>query len=150
MTIGYTKLFSSIIHSTVWQQGLEVKVVWITMLAMKNRDGNVISSLPGLASAAGVDVEKCKAALEIFKQPDPYSSTKDNEGRRIEEIDGGWFILNHYKYQEALSMDDRRAYWALKQRESRARKNHVSRKIRKRESDTMRRAEAENKNDTNQ
>jgi hypothetical protein len=138
---GYTKLFSSIIHSTIWQEPLEVKVVWITLLAMKDRDGNVLCSIPGLARSAGVTIEQCEAALEHFRQPDKYSSTKDNEGRRIQDIEGGWFILNHYKYQETMSLEDRRAYWALKQREARARKNSVSRKITRRERETMARAE---------
>jgi hypothetical protein len=75
-----------------------------------------------------------------------YSSTKENEGRRIEDVEGGWFVLNHYKYQEQLSLDDRKAYWALKQRESRARKNALGRKIRKRENETMKRAGVGGKN----
>lgn len=133
----YTKLFSNIIHSTIWQEPAEVKVVWITMLAMKDRDGNVMSSLPGLANAAGVSLEVCRAAVEKFKQPDPWSSSKENEGRRIQDIDGGWFILNHHKYQEMMSLEDRRAYWAMKQREARARKNLASRKLAKREETTM-------------
>ena len=31
--------------------------------------------------------------------PDPDSRTKDHGGRRIEEIDGGWRLLNHAKYK---------------------------------------------------
>lgn len=138
---GYTKLFSTIIHSTIWQEPLDVKVVWITLLALKDRDGRVSCSVPGLASAAGVSVEQAEAALAKFRLPDKYSSTKENEGRRISDCEGGWMILNHYKYQEAMSLDDRRAYWALKQREARARKNVIGRKIRKRETETMARAD---------
>lgn len=137
---GYTKLFGSIIHSTIWQEPLDVKVVWITLLALKNRDGKVTCSVPGLAAAAGVTLEQCLGALDKFKSPDPYSSTKDNEGRRVQDTDGGWFILNHYKYQEEMSLEDRRAYWALKQRESRVRKNALNRKINRRERETMKRA----------
>lgn len=138
---GYTKLFSTIIHSTIWQESLEVKVVWITLLALKDRDGKVSCSVPGLAAAAGVSIEQVEGALEKFRQPDKYSSTKENEGRRIQDCDSGWFILNHFKYQEAMSLEDRRAYWALRQREARARKSVTSRKIKKREIETMRRAQ---------
>ena len=142
MSTGYTKLFGTIIHSTIWQEPLSVKVVWITMLALKDRDGIVRSSIPGLAAAAGVTLDECVASLEKFQQPDKYSSTTENEGRRIQVVDGGWFVLNHHKYQEMLSLEDRKAYWALKQRESRARKHAVSRKIRKREKVTMERVGA--------
>jgi len=139
MNTGYTKLFKNIIYSTIWQESLETKVVWITMLALKDRDGKVMCSVPGLAKAAGVTLEQTLEALDRFKKPDEYSTTREHEGRRIEEIDGGWFILNHFKYQEAMSSEDRRAYWALKQREARARKHVLGRKIRKREEETMRR-----------
>lgn len=138
---GYTKLFSTIIHATIWQESLDVKVVWITLLALKDRDGKVSCSVPGLAAAAGVSIEQVEGALAKFKLPDKYSSTKENEGRRIQDCDGGWFILNHFKYQEAMSLEDRRAYWALRQREARARKSVTSRKIKKLESETMRRAQ---------
>lgn len=138
---GYTKLFRNIIHSTVWQEPLETRVVWVTMLAMRDADGIVRCSVPGLAASSGVTIEKCIEALEKFKSPDKFSTTKDKDGRRIEEVDGGWFLLNHYKYQEMLSLEDRRAYWAMRQRESRARKNVVGRKIAKRERETMKRVE---------
>lgn len=78
-------------------------------------------------------------ALEKFKSPDPYSTTKGKEGRRIEEVEGGWFVINHFKYMDQMSLEDRRAYWALKKREARARKNALSRKIKKRENETMNR-----------
>lgn len=137
MAEGYTKLFAKILRSTIWQEALEIKVVWITMLALKDRDGNVFSSVPGLAHTAGVTLEQCVAALDKFRSPDPYSSTKDEEGRRIRDIDGGWFIINHWKYMEELSLEDRRAYWSLKQREGRARKSNLSRRLARRETATM-------------
>lgn len=116
---------------------MEIKVVWITMLALKDNDGRVICSLPGLAHQAGVGIDSALEAIEKFKKPDPYSTTKENEGRRIEDIDGGWFILNQFKYLEMLSIEDRRAYWAMKKREARARGNSLTRKLKKRESEHM-------------
>lgn len=138
---GYTKLFRSLIYSSIWQEPVETKVIWITMLAMKDADGKVLCSVPFLAKSAGVSIEQCHAALEKFKGPDPYSSTKTKEGRRIEDIEGGWFVINHFKYMDEMSLEDRRAYWALKKREARARKSALSRKIRKRENETMARIE---------
>lgn len=136
---GYTKLFKNILQSTIWQESLETKVVWITMLALKDGEGMVMSSLPGLAKSAGVTIEQCEEALVKFKAPDPYSSTKTNDGRRVEDVEGGWFILNHFKYLDEMSLDDRRAYWAMKQREARARKSALGRKLAQREKDHMRR-----------
>jgi hypothetical protein len=106
--LGYTKLFASLIGSTVWREPDHVRLVWITMLALKNRHHVVEASIPGLADFAKVPLDKCVEALEILKAPDAYSRTKENEGRRIQEIDGGWFILNGEKYREKLNEAERR------------------------------------------
>ncbi len=94
----------------------------MTLLALKNSQGKVLCSLPFLDKSAGVTLEQCLSALEKFKSPDSYSTTKANEGRRIEAVEGGWLILNHLKYLEGLGLENRRAYWAQKKREARARR----------------------------
>jgi hypothetical protein len=63
---------------------------------------------PGLASFAKVPIEAAETALEAFKSPDRYSRTKEHEGRRIEDIDGGWNLLNHGKYRARMNAEDRR------------------------------------------
>jgi hypothetical protein len=118
---GYTKLFASILDSTIWLENDKTRLVWITMLAMSNQWGDVEASIPGLATRARVSLEEAKAALDALAGPDEYSRTKDHDGRRIQEIDGGWRILNHGKYREKMSQDQRREYLARKQREHRAR-----------------------------
>ena len=105
---GFTKLFSTIIHSTVWREDMHVKVVWVTMLAMANRNGKVFASIPGLAGASNVSLDQCLDALGKLAGPDIYSRTKAHEGRRIEECDGGWQLLNYQKYRELRDDDERR------------------------------------------
>ena len=105
---GFTKLFSGLVYSTVWREEMHVKVVWITMLALADRDGFVAASLPGLADAARVSLEQCEDALTRLMAPDPHSRTKLYEGRRIEVSDGGWKLLNYLKYRELRSKDERR------------------------------------------
>lgn len=99
MSMTFTKLFSSITESTVWMEPANIRLVWITMLAMSDRLGRVWASVPGLAARARVPDEDCRKALRTFMAPDPDSRTKDKQGRRIEEIDGGWRLLNHAKYR---------------------------------------------------
>jgi len=118
----FTKLFNSILDSTIWQEPLETKVVWITMLAMADRNGEVHASIPGLAKRAGVTLPQCNAALACLESPDEYSRTKDHEGRRIAEVDGGWRLLNHAKYRALLSAEERREYNRKKQAEYRAKR----------------------------
>lgn len=116
----YAKLFSTIVTSTIWQEDSDTKVVWITLLAIKNRFGEVAGSIPGLANLANVSIAACERALIKLESPDPYSRTKDNEGRRILTIDGGWRVLNHGKYQDAMNEAERKAYKAQWARLNRA------------------------------
>ena len=54
---------------------------------------------------------------------DPYSQSKDMEGRRIVRLDeGGWFVVNGAKYRDMLSVEKRREYQRNKQAEYRAKK----------------------------
>jgi len=105
---GFTKLFSTIIHSTVWREDMHVKVVWVTMLALANRNGCVFASVPGLADASKVSLDQCLDALGRLSSPDKWSRTKVNQGRRIREVDGGWELLNYLKYREKRDDDERR------------------------------------------
>lgn len=118
---GYTKLFGSIVASTIWREDDKTRIVWITMLAMANKYGDVEASVPGLADLSRVSLADVEKALESLAAPDKYSRTKDHEGRRIESIDGGWHILNHAKYRDKMSKDERREYLAQKKREQRER-----------------------------
>jgi hypothetical protein len=111
----FTKLFSSITESTIWVEPHPVRITWITMLAMADRQGRVFASIPGLANRARVTVEEAEKAIERFLSPDHYSRTPDNEGRRIEPIDGGWRLLNHAKYRalqdEETIKESKRKWW---------------------------------------
>ena len=116
----FTKLFSSILDSTIWQEPAHTKLTWITMLAMVDRHGEVHASIPGLAARTGVSIQECEEALASFQTPDPYSRTKDYEGKRVKVIDGGWALLNHGKYCALLNAEERREYNRRKQSEYRA------------------------------
>lgn len=119
---GWTKLFSSIIDSSVWQEDDKTRLVWVTMLAKSDRHGMVESSVPGLAHAAHVSLEDCLAALKKLSDPDPYSRSKEYEGRRIAEAPGGWTILNRAKYRDEDDRARRTEYQRLKQKEYREKK----------------------------
>ena len=115
---GFTKLKSSILQSTIWDEAHHVRILWITMLALSDSRGNVEGSIPGLARMARVTIDECLDGLKILSNPDSWSRTKDNEGRRIKEVDGGWFIYNYEKIRGRTSTD--------RMREKRERDNGVT------------------------
>ncbi len=120
MATAFTKLFNSILDSTVWCESNETRILWFTLLAMSDKDGVISAAVPGLANRARLTMEQTLDGLEKFMGPDKYSRTPDFEGRRIEPVDGGWRLLNHAKYRRLLSADERREYFRLKKREQRA------------------------------
>lgn len=105
---GYTKLFSQIITSTIWQEPNDCRVLWITMLALKDADHVCRATVPSLAKLADISVEQCEDYLERFQQPDKYSRSQEHEGRRIEKVEDGWYILNGEKYRQKMSKEDRK------------------------------------------
>lgn len=119
---GYTKLFGSIVASTIWQEPNHIRIVWITMLALRNGRHMVEASIPGLAGLARVSLKECEEAIKRFESPDPYSRSPEHDGRRIERVDGGWLILNGEKYRQKMSAEDRREYQRVKQKEYRQKK----------------------------
>jgi hypothetical protein len=122
---GYTKLFDTLLTSTVWDLDSDTCKVWITLLALKDRDGIVTSSVPGLAHMSRVPVEKTREALDVFLKPDPDSTTPAHEGRRIEAVVGGWRLLNHDKYRDLMSADEQREKRAERQQRWRDKKKNV-------------------------
>lgn len=108
MSDGYVKVHSSILHSTIWLEDSDTRVVWVTMMTMADCTGYVGASVPGLAKEANVSLEACQVALKKFMSPDEFSRTPDFEGRRIEPAPGGWRLLNHEKYRIGQDLNQRR------------------------------------------
>lgn len=106
----FTKLFSSIITSSIWNEDNNTRLVWITMLAMANKNGYVAASTGGLAHEARVSREDCELALKVLTSPDKDSRSKEFEGRRVEVVDGGFQLLNHPKYRAMRSEEERKEY----------------------------------------
>jgi hypothetical protein len=123
MSVTFTKLFSSITESSIWMCDDKVRLAWISMLAMADRHGRVWASVPGLANRARIPLEDAKRAIDLFLAPDEWSRTPDNDGRRIEPIDGGWRLLNHQKYREIRDEEVKRENAAERQSRRRSKQD---------------------------
>lgn len=123
MAEHYTKLLSSITDSSVWLEDDQTLRLWITMLAMADRDGYVWASVGGLSFRSRVPPEATRRALDLFLAPDPDSRSPDYDGRRIEQVDRGWLILNHTRFRDMRDEDERRR----KDRERKKAKRHAAR-----------------------
>lgn len=108
----YTKLFHSILDSSVWSHDSDTRIVWITLLAMQDKDGYIFGAIDGIARRAVLPIEVVESAMNIFLSPDPRSSDlnahPEHEGRRIEVAQRGWRLLNSAYYRDLKSSEDRR------------------------------------------
>ncbi len=109
---GFTKLWSEILSSSIWNEDDKTRIVFITMLAAVGPDGIVRASVGGLAHQARVSKEDCEKAIEVLQNPDPDSRSTCFEGRRIEKIEGGFLLLNYSTYRDARNHDERKIYMA--------------------------------------
>ena len=123
MSVTFTKLFSSLPESTIWCEPSDTRVMWVTLLAMADSKGRVFGSIPGMANRAQIPIESCIKAFDCFMSPDPHSRTKDEEGRRVAVIDGGWRLVNYNKYRETKDAErekERKRNWATNSRAKQA------------------------------
>ena len=104
------KLFSDILNSSVWFEDANTRLVWITLLLLSDEVGHVRATARAVAHQARVPVEDAEMALEKFAGPDPDSRTPDNDGRRVERVDGGFLLLNYAKYRAIRDAEHRREY----------------------------------------
>lgn len=117
---GFTKLDSSLTASSIWAEPDSVRIVWVTLLSMADKDGNVKASVPGLAHLARKTLSETEHALSVLLSPDPHSGRKELEGRRITEIDGGWHLVTHAFYRESGMSEDTKRYWREKKASQRS------------------------------
>ena len=101
----YVKLFGTILDSSIWLEDHATVRLWITLLAMADAEGYVRAAQPMLARRANIAENECEKALKTLSEPDKYSGTQEYDGRRIEEMAGGWLLLNYTKYREIRTRD---------------------------------------------
>lgn len=120
----YNKLFTKILDSSIWLSPDPHRLVWITLIAAMDEDSIAHFACPeNLAARARVSLEDTKAALAAFESPDTFDPTQEHEGRRIERIPGGYFILNGAKYRNLVTKAHSREMTRERTRRWRERKN---------------------------
>jgi hypothetical protein len=62
--------------------------------------GFVAAAGVGIARRAFVEQDEGMRALETLGSTDPYSRSPEFEGRRLVRVDGGFIVLNFFKYRD--------------------------------------------------
>lgn len=145
--LPFVKLYTKTLDSSIWVNEDPVTCkVWITLLAMSDRDGYVYAPLVGIASRAHVSTAECRRAMERLTSPDPDSFTSEHEGRRVTLVeDGTWMVLNKRKYWDLRTPEQAAHAAAQAKYEAKKKVSAVSSD----ESDTEREREGDQEGDLN-
>ena len=118
----WSPLWSKLVDSSLWTEAYHVRILFTTMMALKDADHVVRASAFQLHRRANITQEEVADALRVLSEPDlKRQDTQDFQGRRIEKVDDGWLILNGEKYRQMMRKESRREYQRVKQKEYRAR-----------------------------
>ena len=101
--MAYIKLDNNFADSSLLAEGgFEQAGVFFYLCSKADLHGWATVSLPTIAKAGGITVERAEGHLKALAAPDPYSRTPDDEGRRIRirrEPEWGIEIVNYDKYR---------------------------------------------------
>jgi len=108
----YAKLFSRITESSLMEEPLPVRYVFVMLLAISDPQGYVIGTDVALARKLNISLHDFTSALDKLKATDPDSGSPELEGRRIVPSDAerGYRIVNFIAYRDTKDPMDRREY----------------------------------------
>lgn len=119
----FGKFFSSTFSGSMIGAGSTVFAVWGYVIA-NAVNGEVELNPRLLALVIGDTPEAIAEAVEYLAAKDAASRSKEAEGRRIIHETGFLYqVVNHLKYRSILNEDDRKNYFRVKKRESRAKQD---------------------------
>lgn len=123
----WVPVFNKIVDSSIWREPDHVRIVWIAMLALKDRDQVVRFTAYALGTKCWPKEDETEAekkaldALRILSEPDTRRlEPQPYEGRRIQKVEDGWMILNGKVYEDLMRKENRRNYQAGWQADYRA------------------------------
>jgi hypothetical protein len=107
---GYTPLFSSLTTGTLCGKWPDIGL-WPIVLSLSDWRGIVDVTPDYLSRVTGLQIEAVIACMQRFCEPDPYSRSDIEEGRRLvllepEHRNWGWRIVNLQMYRDRASGQD--------------------------------------------
>lgn len=98
--MGFVKIHDAIFSSSIIEEDLVVRWVWICLLAACDKNGNVHGTEAALARKANVSLKEFQHAVKILTRPDSSSTSPDYEGRRVVKLGGNlWYCVNYAFYR---------------------------------------------------
>ncbi len=122
----YAKLFSRITESSIIEESVTTRWVFVALLAIADQDGTVIGTDVAIARRINVELEDFQSSMKVLMSEDKDSNNPEYQGRRVLPSEGerGYFLTGYGKYKSIKTEEERRSYMRQYMHEYRS-KNHV-------------------------
>jgi len=122
MSDGFGKLYEQTFTGSMVGIGPTVFAVWAYVVAHLRPPGTVELNPALLSAAIGTSVEEIEKAILVLTSPDPKSRHKQNEGRRLLQIEEYLYQSPTFEFFRNGKDTERKAQAAARQKAFRERK----------------------------
>ena len=110
---GYAPLFDSLSTGSLYGRWPDIGVFPV-LLSLADKNGVIDMALRPISDKLGLPLEELAACMRRLCEPDPFSRSRTEDGRRLvlldpEHRDWGWRVVNHSVYRERA----RKQQWDL-------------------------------------
>src|SRR5262245_24541769 len=98
--MSFVKLDCGILDSSLWVEHSDVRIVFITVLAMCNSEGLCPATAPGIARRANLPLSTVRRAIRRLSSSDRDDRSGVDEGRRLKHVNGGFQVVNYLHYRQ--------------------------------------------------
>ena len=108
----YAKLFSRITESSLMEEDIPTRYVFVMLLAIADPQGYVVGTDVAIARRLNMPLAALLVAFERLMAPDADSGSPELDGRRIVPSDAerGYRIVNFVTYRDIKDPTERREY----------------------------------------
>lgn len=107
----YGKIFDSIYDGTL-RANWQALVTFQQLIILADKDGVVDMTPHAIHGRTGIPLDIIETGLKYLSEPDPYSRSNVEEGRRLVLLDAhrpwGWRLVNHAYYSKLRSIEEKR------------------------------------------
>jgi len=124
----YGKIYDTIYEGTLYGHW-EAIVTMQQLIVLSSPDGVVDMTPQALSARTSIPLKIIEKGLKELLAPDPNSRTPGEDGRRIVLLEDhrpwGWRLVNHAKYMQIRSMEDKREADRIRIAEKRRKNSNV-------------------------
>lgn len=107
----YGKVFVSMYEGTLYGHWQAI-VAFQQMIVLCDADGIIDMTPQAIAARTSIPLEIIQEGIKVLEQPDEYTRTPGEDGKRIVRLDGhrpwGWRIVNHHVYRDLVAAEEKR------------------------------------------